>query len=63
MKYRAEILTAVVWLTGWTLLTAAMDRRSVWLASAGLLCISLGGWRLFWVVVTHGLYSLTRGDK
>ena len=31
---------------GWALLTAALDRRSLWLGSLGLLAVSLGGWRL-----------------
>ena len=63
MKYRAEIATACAWLAGWALLTAAIDRRSLWRGSAGLLCISLGGWRLLFVVLTNGLYTLSRGDK
>lgn len=62
-KHRAELLTALTWLSGWLLLTAAIDRRSLWLGSIGLLCISLGGWRLLWVVLTQGLYTLTRGAR
>jgi hypothetical protein len=58
---RAECLTAFMWLAGWALLTAAIDMRSVWLASAGLLCMSLGGWQLLWTVLRLGLYTLTRG--
>jgi hypothetical protein len=62
VAHRAECLTVLAWLTGWILLTAAIDRRSVWLASMGLLALGAGGWRPLWAVVTHGLYTLTRGD-
>lgn len=62
-KHRAEIATAGAWLAGWVLVTAALDRRSLWLGSAGLLCLSLGGWRPLFVWLTHGVYSLTRGGK
>lgn len=59
-RHRAELLTAFAWLLGWLLVTAGVDRHSLWLGSVGLLCISLGGWRLLWIVLTHGLYTLTR---
>lgn len=67
MRYRAEILTAVTWLAGWALVTLAVVElthapRIVWPASAGLLCLGLGGFRLLGRVVGEGLYVLTRED-
>jgi hypothetical protein len=68
-KYRAEILTAVAWLAGWALLTAAGGAvvqgawvAAIWRGSAGLLLLALPGLKLLWVVLTEGLYSLTRND-
>ena len=63
MKYRAEILTALAWLCGWALVTWGVVSWSLWPVSAGLLSISLGGWRLLYVVVRDGLYTLTRDDR
>jgi hypothetical protein len=69
VKYRAEILTAVAWLAGWALLTAAAGAvvqgawvAAIWRGSAGVLLLALPGLKLLWVVLTEGLYSLTRND-
>ena len=35
----------------------------VWLISAGLLLISLGGWELLFLVMRKGLYTLTRPEE
>lgn len=66
-KYRAEILTALAWLAGWALLTAAAGAvvqrewvAAVWRGSAGLLLLALPGIKLLWVVLRDGLYTLTR---
>lgn len=62
--YRAELLTAGAFLAGWALLTWAIARLTApeaWLVSAGLLLLSLGGWKLLWTVITEGLYTLTKG--
>lgn len=60
-----ELLTAAVFVAGWALLTAgvvALTSPIAWLFGAGLLLISLGGWRLLITLVVHGLYALTRED-
>jgi hypothetical protein len=69
VKYRAEILTALAWLLGWALLTAAAGAvvqgawvAAIWRGSAGVLLLALPGLKLLWVVLTEGLYSLTRND-
>jgi hypothetical protein len=63
VRVRAEIATALAFLAGWTLITrgvAAVTSPLAWTFSAGLLCLSLGGWRLLRVVVVEGMYALTR---
>lgn len=57
------MLTAGAFIGGWSLITqgvAALTSPLAWLFSGGVLLISLGGWKLFWALVTNGLYSLTR---
>lgn len=64
-RYVPELLTAAVFVAGWALLTAgvvALTSPIAWLFGAGLLLISLGGWRLLITLVVHGLYALTRED-
>jgi hypothetical protein len=70
VKYRAEILTALAWLLGWALLTAAAGAivqgawvTAIWRGSAGLLLLALPGLKLLWVVLRDGLYTLTRDDR
>jgi hypothetical protein len=60
---RAQLATGAAWLAGWALLTSAAADWSVWRFSAGVLCMSLGGWRLLYVVLRDGLYLLTRDDR
>jgi hypothetical protein len=68
-RVRAEIATALAFLAGWALIThgvASVTRPIAWTFSAGLLCLSLGGWRLLLIVVVDGMYALTRkqdGDR
>ncbi len=59
----ARVATACIWIAGWAFLTSAAADWSVWRFSAGLLCLSLGGWRLLFVVLRDGLYLLTREDR
>lgn len=56
-----ELLAAVLFLGGWTLVTWALAGLTwrVWPASYGLLCLSLVGWRLQRTVFTRGLYALS----
>ena len=61
-----EVLTALAFLGGWALLTlgvVALTSPLAWLFSGGLLAISLGGWKLFYVFVRDGLYVLTKAGK
>jgi len=61
-----EILTALAFVGGWTVLTAgivALTAPVAWFFSGGLLLISLGGWRLFYIFVRDGLYLLTKQGK
>jgi hypothetical protein len=64
---RAEILTVVVALAGWALLTAAVAQvvrpDVVWRVSAALLLLSLVGWKFLYGIVTKGIYVLTRGTR
>lgn len=66
-RFRAEWLTAVALFAGWAALTAAvavfLTPSVVWTVSGGLLAISLGGWRLLFVVAWHGLYDLSRDGR
>lgn len=62
-RARAEIATALAFLAGWALIThglASLTSPIVWTFSGGLLCLSLGGWRLLRIVVVEGMYALTR---
>jgi hypothetical protein len=62
---RAECLVAFAFIAGWLLLSAgiaALTSPVAWLFSLGLLGISLGGWKVFWRLITAGLYALTRED-
>lgn len=64
-KARAEILTASALLAGWALLThgiALLTTPKVWPLSAGLLLLSLCGYRLLWAIASHGLYMLALKD-
>lgn len=61
-----ELLTSLALVGGWALLTWGVARLTApvaWVFSAGLLLVSLGGWRLLWEVATRGLYALTRPTK
>lgn len=61
-----EILTAGAFLGGWLLVTAGVVRLTspvAWVFSGGLLLLSLGGWKLLWVLVRDGLYVLTQTTK
>lgn len=61
--WKAEWATALVLLAGWLLLTAGVAYLTapvVWLFSLGILCLSLGGWRLLATIVWAGMYDLTR---
>jgi hypothetical protein len=67
-RIRAELLLAAALLTGWALVTLGTARlthapATVWAFSGGLLCLSLGGWRLAYTVARDGLYVLTRGPR
>jgi hypothetical protein len=65
-KYGAELLTGAALLAGWGFVTAfvaALTSRLAWLLSIGLLCIALGGIRLFGTLVWEGMYALTREVK
>ncbi len=62
-RARAELLTGATLVVGWLLVTAgvaALTSPRAWLFSLGLLCISLGGWRMLWQIASAGLYTLTR---
>lgn len=63
VRHRAALLAALALLTGWALLTwgvASLLVWQVWPISAGLLLVSIFGWRLFGRIAVEGLYSLTR---
>lgn len=65
-SHRAELLTAAAFLVGWALVTWAVALYLgpiIWLISAGLLLISLGGWELLVLILRKGLYTLTRPEK
>jgi hypothetical protein len=58
-----EALTALAFVAGWALVTAGvahLTARVAWVFSAGILAISLGGWRLFGRMAWYGLYTLMR---
>lgn len=66
MKAKAEIALTCAGLLGWYFLTSAVSLLSfvsagvVWRVSAGLLFLSLSGWRLLYKIASRGLYDLTR---
>lgn len=65
-RVRAEILTTAAMLGGWALVTwgiALLTTWKAWPISAGLLLLSCGGWKLLWVIVSDGLYTLTRPTR
>lgn len=66
-KYPGEFAVSVAGLVGWFLVTASIatllphaGARATWLASTGLLLVSLSGWKLLRRIATDGLYILTR---
>ncbi|MFL5481147.1 MAG: hypothetical protein ACJ8AK_03075 [Gemmatimonadaceae bacterium] len=65
-KYPGEFAVSLAILVGWFLLTASVvellpaRRHALWLASTGVLLISLCGWRFIGRIATDGLYALTR---
>jgi hypothetical protein len=64
-RARAELLTAAALLAGWALITlglAQLTTSKVWPLSAGILLLSLCGWRFLGVLFRDGLYRLTRED-
>lgn len=68
LEYRAELLVAVAFLAGWTLLTHAVAallpaRVPTWEISAGLLLVSLCGWKLVGFTFWIGLYKATRKPR
>lgn len=70
VKNAGEIAVAVTALAGWLLTTAGMasplapkSARALWLASIGILLLSLCGWKFLFTIVTNGLYVLTRNNN
>ena len=65
-RIRAELSLSIALLAGWFLLTwgiVLLTTPKVWPLSAGVLLLSLCGWRLLWTVCSQGLYSLTREEQ
>ena len=66
-KVRAELLTCLTALAGWTLLTWGIQEvigsAWVWRVSLGLLLLGLVGFKFLWHILTRGLYLLTRPEK
>lgn len=70
VEYRAELLFTAGLLAGWILTTwtvadviaSTLDTRAtvVWKGSAGLLLVSLCGWRFVGALFWTGLYKATR---
>ncbi len=65
--FAAEIAISLAALSGWALLTASLasllphaGSHALWLASTGLLLVSLCGWKFLRKMATDGLYALTR---
>lgn len=62
-----EALLSGAWLSGYALLlwgvSSATGWEWVWKIGAGLLLLSMGGWRLLFLVATEGLYLLSRDDN
>lgn len=64
-RYAGEILVSLGALAGWGLLTwGAVDLTApvAWKLSAGLLLLSLCGWRFLGVLASQGLYTLSREE-
>lgn len=62
----AETAAALLLLSGWALVTwglALLLTPKVWPLSAGLLLLSLFGWRFLYVIAREGLYRLTRDPE
>lgn len=60
-RVRAELLQASAMLTGWALVTAgaaAVSSPVAWVFSAGLLLLSLCGWKFLYTLFRTGLYTL-----
>jgi hypothetical protein len=58
-----KVGTVVLGVGGWTLLTDLGSRWAggwVWELSAGLLALSLFGWRFAFTIARDGLYALSR---
>jgi hypothetical protein len=66
-KHRDEFLASLAGILGWALVTAAiaelLPARVVYLASAGLFCLSLFGFRMAYTIASSGLYALTRAKR
>lgn len=68
-KYLGELAVTVGAILGWALLTGGLaavlptHAKALWLASAGMLLLSLCGWKFLWTIVTTGLYTLTRNSN
>lgn len=64
---RAEIAAGSALIAGWLCITAGLaallPRGQVWLFSAGLLLLSLFGWKFLWLVASKGLYKLNAEDE
>lgn len=65
LEFRAELLLTVAFLSGWLLLTQALVAMvpahiPVWRLSAGLLLLSLCGWKFLGLYFWIGLYTATR---
>ncbi len=62
-----EILLVCTWTVGWALLTygvaTAVHRWWVWPISTGLALLGVGGYKLLWIVLREGLYTLTQDEK
>ena len=67
VKRRAELLSSMAGILGWSLVTAAiaevLPERVVYLASAGLFLLSLFGWGFLYEIARRGLYTLTRPKR
>lgn len=64
-RFMAEILTAVVAVAGWLLVTwglAELLTVWVWPISLGALLLGLTGWRFVWRLLVDGFYVLTKRE-
>jgi hypothetical protein len=65
-RVRAELAVSAALLGGWAACTAgvaALTAPAAWPISAGLLLLSLCGWRFLGRIARDGLYVLTREDR